>query len=248
MGNRHPIISLIIAAIVVTSVGLVWRNYEAARRSADYAKHHQYPTYQAASPWVVVNKGRVLPADYSPADLVVPQVNLSESAQTDNMHLRRDAAAALKTMFAAASRSGLKLMLVSGYRSYAAQQYVYSGYVDTIGTTAADESSARPGFSEHQTGLAADVGNFDRYCELKQCFGGTPAGKWLVANSYKYGFVIRYAKGKQGLTGYEYEPWHVRYVGDYLAGQLHITGQTLEQFFSLPAYPDYATKPLKLKD
>ena len=196
--------------------------------------------------WVVVNKGRQLPSDYVPAGLVVPTVPLRLSGSAAEMHVRSDTAAAMEKMFAAAKNEGINLMLASGYRSYATQVSVYNGYVSASGVDQADTFSARPGHSEHQTGLAADVEPTSRVCEVEQCFENTPEGKWLAANSYKYGFIIRYQKDTQALTGYEYEPWHVRYVGSDLSAQIHQTGQTLEQFFGLPNYSTYPDKSLIL--
>lgn len=205
------------------------------------------PTDEAASLWVVVNKGRALPSTYVPAGLVVPNVPLRLSNTSLEMTVRTDTARALEALFAGAKTAGLNLQLASGYRSYNEQVSVYAGYVKTSGQTAADTYSARPGHSEHQTGLAADLEPTSRNCELDQCFGDTPEGKWLALNTYKYGFVIRYQKTTQNLTGYEYEPWHVRYVGIDLAAQLNKTDQTLEQFFSLPIYKGYPAQSLTLK-
>lgn len=199
----------------------------------------QYPLDKADSLWVVVNKGRILPAAYVPANLVAPDVPLNGSSASDNMHLRQDAASALAIMAKAADTEGVHLMLISGYRSYYTQKSVYDGYVAGQGQAAADASSARPGHSEHQTGLAADLGVVGGACQLDQCFGQTPAGQWLASKAYRYGFVVRYPAGKEALTGYEYEPWHVRYVGTALATQLYGNGQILEQFFGLPAYSSY---------
>jgi len=206
----------------------------------------QYPTDQASSLWVVVNKGRVLPDSYVPSELVVPKMQLRYSAALPDMHVRADTAAALGQMFDAALQSGLNLMLTSGYRSYSSQVAVYGNYVKQSGVAQADTFSARPGHSEHQTGLAADLEPYDQKCELDQCFGDTPEGKWLAANCYKFGFVIRYPKDGQALTGYVYEPWHVRYVGKDLADQLYKSGSTLEQFFGLPVYTSYASNSLTL--
>lgn len=199
----------------------------------------QYSTNDPSSIWTVVNKGRILPNSYIPSDLVAPKVSLSESTAADNMHLRSDSAAALEKLIAEVTNSSLQLMLVSGYRSYTTQQSVYGSNVSSQGQAYADATSARPGHSEHQTGLAADLGTTSRKCQLETCFGDTPEGQWLADNAYKYGFIIRYQKDKKSLTGYEYEPWHLRYVGIDLAAQLNKTGQTLEQFFSLPVYTDY---------
>ncbi|MBI1952193.1 M15 family metallopeptidase [Candidatus Saccharibacteria bacterium] len=208
----------------------------------------QYSVNDPASLWVVVNKGRILPSDYVPADPVVPNVSLNESASSDNMHLRRDAATALEKLTSAASGESIKLMLVSGYRSYATQQSVYSGYVSSQGKAYADATSAQPGHSEHQTGLAADLGAISGKCQLEPCFGDMAEGKWLAANAHDYGFIIRYQKNKTNLTGYDYEPWHLRYVGVELAAVLNKADQTLEQFFSLPAYPSYSSQIYQLKN
>lgn len=207
----------------------------------------QYSINDPASIWLVVNKGRVLPNSYLPADLVVPNVSLSESAASENMHLRKDSAAAVEKLIVAASNGGIKLMLVSGYRSFVTQQSVYNGYVSSQGKVYANATSAQPGHSEHQTGLAVDLGGISGKCQLEACFGDTAEGKWLAANVYKYGFIIRYQKDKTNLTGYTYEPWHVRYVGVDLAAQINNTGQTLEQFFNLLAYPDYPSQSYELK-
>lgn len=207
----------------------------------------QYSINDAASVWAVVNKGRVLPNSYVPADLVAPDITLSESAASQNMQLRKDSAASLEKLVSAASNEGLKVKLVSGYRSYATQQSVYSGYVASQGKAYADATSAQPGYSEHQTGLAADLGAASGKCQLQKCFGDMAEGQWLAANAHKYGFIVRYPKDKQSLTGYDYEPWHVRYVGVDLATELNKTGQTLEQFFGLPTYPDYPTTVYQLR-
>jgi D-alanyl-D-alanine carboxypeptidase len=208
---------------------------------------NRYPLDMASSLWVVVNKGRSLPSSYVPAELSVPSVPLRLGAASSEMHLRADSAAALQVMFAAAKDQSINLMLASGYRSYSNQTATYAGFVTSYGAQKADTFSARPGHSEHQTGLAADIEPTNRACELDQCFADTPEGKWLAANSYKYGFIIRYAKGSENLTGYEYEPWHVRFVGADLAAQLRQSGQTMEQFFGLSTGLDYSAPQVLLK-
>ncbi|MBX4201318.1 M15 family metallopeptidase [Candidatus Saccharibacteria bacterium] len=208
----------------------------------------QHSTDISSSLWVVVNKGRVLPSNYAPDGLVVPNVPLRYSTSSSEMHVRADTAAAMESLFKAASTQGINLKLASGYRSYSYQVSVYGGYVKSDGVTQADTYSARPGHSEHQTGLAADLEPIDRQCEVEQCFENTPEGQWLAANSYKYGFIIRYGKTTQNLTGYQYEPWHVRFVGIDLANQIQVSGQTLEQFFGLPTYPDYPAQSYQLKE
>lgn len=191
------------------------------------------------SSWVIVNKQRPLPVGYAPNDLVNPKVALRLGSANEEMKVRQQTATAIEEMFMAANSAGLKLLLVSGYRSEALQKAIYNGYVAQKGQAAADTDSARPGYSEHQTGLSFDVGRTDRKCEIEACFGDTAEGKWLAANAYKYGFVIRYPANKQLVTGYVAEPWHLRYVGKELSKAVYHSGQTLEEFFELPAAPDY---------
>jgi zinc D-Ala-D-Ala carboxypeptidase len=182
-----------------------------------------------------------------PAGLTVPNLPLRTNANDPEMHVQAETALAMEQMFAAAKADGLNLMLASGYRSYSEQSILYARYSAQSGVQQADTFSARPGHSEHQTGLAADIEPASRQCEVDQCFADTPEGLWLAANSYKYGFIIRYQKTTQALTGYEYEPWHVRYLSTDLAQQLHSSGQTLEQFFDLPTYSSYPAAGYELK-
>jgi D-alanyl-D-alanine carboxypeptidase len=206
----------------------------------------QYSLNDPTSPWVIVNKGRILPSDYVPNDLVTPNVPLRVPGSSE-MKMRQQTATALEKMFVAAAQDNVKLMVASAYRSYSLQVSLYNGYVASMGKAAADASSARPGHSEHQTGWALDVEPASRSCEVEQCFADTAEGKWVAANSYKYGFVIRYQQGKDAITGYEYEPWHIRYIGTDLAAEIHKTDQTLEQYFDLPLYADYPAQSYQLK-
>ena len=190
-----------------------------------------------ASPWVVSNKRRPLqPTDYVPADLVSVPV-----AHTNAPSLRREAADAVVALVQAArTEAGLELQSLSAYRSYSTQVSVYNGVVANQGQKAADLVSARPGHSEHQTGLAIDFGSIPQVCSLQPCFGETLHGVWLAENAGRFGFHLRYPSGATPVTGFSYEPWHFRYVGVSLAAELRSTGvTTLEQFFGLPAAPDY---------
>lgn len=176
---------------------------------------------------VLVNKSRPLnPASYAPGDLV--------NARGSGQYLRAEAAAWLNGLFQGAADAGTGgLAVVSGYRSYAQQQQLYAYYVSIYGQAQADLISARPGYSEHQTGLAVDVGNANGSCGLSTCFGDTAAGIWVAANAYKYGFIVRYPNGYTGTTGYSYEPWHLRYVGVDLATDMKRRGiPTMEQYFA----------------
>ena len=184
---------------------------------------------------VVVNKLRPLnPVDYEPPLVFVPLPYVNEP------YLRPEAADAAVELFAAiTAETGLELQISSSYRSYSTQVSVYDGWVNSLGQEGADLTSARPGYSEHQTGLAMDVSAPDTGCGL-DCFGQTPQAAWVAENAWRFGFIVRYPDGYTDITGYEWEPWHLRFVGYDLAAAIHESGQpTLEQYFGLPPAPTY---------
>jgi D-alanyl-D-alanine carboxypeptidase len=191
---------------------------------------------EADSLWVVVDKlRRLTPKRYAPKGLTTMSV-----PHVYTPVLRRDAAKAYQRMFRAARRDGIDLVVQSSYRSYATQVSVYNRGVEASGREAADQKIARPGYSEHQIGLSVDIAAADRACTIRACFGRTPEGKWLMRNAPRFGWHLRYPKGKTAITGYIYEPWHWRFVGVELAMELSLTPRiTLEEFFGLPAAPDY---------
>ncbi|WP_394770643.1 M15 family metallopeptidase [Lacisediminihabitans sp.] len=253
--SRSPV--FVCAVVVAAALGLVGcapvtapiRSSSATPEAADTPTPTPTPTPSGfdktalpiddpASIWVVVNKVRPLePSTYVPADLIttpVPHLNPPG--------LRSEAASAMAAMFATAKAEGAGgMQLQSASRSYGVQVKVYNGYVSSVGEDGADAQSARPGYSEHQTGLAADISAVPLTCALAACFGQTPQGLWLAANAYRFGFLLRYPADKTAITGYMYEPWHFRYIGVPLATEMHATGvTTLEEFFGLPPAPDYA--------
>lgn len=195
----------------------------------------------ASSITVLVNKRIPLePADYAPDDLVY--MNEIEVSSINQHALRHDAAFAVRDLFAAAAEAGHVLDMTSGYRDYDLQTDLYSGYVEEQGKESADSTSARPGYSEHQTGLAADFSapDSDPFCILDECFGETAAGQWLAENAWQYGFILRYPEGETAVTGYAYEPWHFRFIGVDAAADFHESGlATYEEFVGSDAAPDY---------
>ncbi len=196
-----------------------------------------YSLSKPDSQWVVVNKKRRLPSDYTPKNMRYPDIMLRNSST--EMQLRDDAATALEQLARAAKKTGLPLMLASGYRSYSLQESVYNRYVDQDGQAAANRYSAKPGYSEHQTGLAIDLSGTDGICVIEDCFKDTKTAKWLAKNAHTYGYILRYPPGMESIVGYSYEPWHFRYVGVPLATEIYQNKTTIEQFFQLPAAPDY---------
>ena len=153
---------------------------------------------------LLVNKKHALPQNYGGMD--------------------SNAYAALQQLQAGAEAAGYSMPLISGYRSYAYQASLYNSYVAQDGQELADTYSARPGHSEHQSGLAFDIGALDNG------YGNTPGGRWLNAHCADYGFILRYPAAKESITGYQYEPWHVRYVGKEIASRIMSQGITLEEY------------------
>ncbi|MFC4596994.1 M15 family metallopeptidase [Cohnella hongkongensis] len=194
-------------------------------------KHGAAVVTNASSLYVLVNKKRNLPSDYVPSDLVVPNVPFSFSGDSPKKQMRKEAAAALEDLFKGAEDDGIELKAVSGYRSYATQKSIFESNVKRKGEEAANRTSARPGQSEHQTGLAMDVSSASVSYGLEESFGETKEGKWLAEHAADYGFIIRYPQGKASVTGYSYEPWHVRYVGEQVAKDVANKKVTLEQYF-----------------
>ena len=160
---------------------------------------------------LIANKSYSLPADFNPG--------LDPTCQ-----------AQFNKLAAAAAQEGLNIYLSSGFRSYDYQAQIYNNYVARDGQAAADTYSARPGYSEHQSGLAIDVNQID------DSFIGTPEAIWLENHCHEFGFILRYPQGKQHITGYKYESWHIRYVGTDLSYQIHDSGLTLEEFFGIDSY------------
>ncbi len=157
---------------------------------------------------LIANKTYALPEDYNPG-------------------LDSETESAFYTLSEAAAEEGLDIWLASGFRSFDDQDRIYHNYVDSYGQETADTFSARPGHSEHQTGLAIDVNTID------DSFAGTPEAIWLEEHAHEYGFIIRYPKGKENITGYKYEPWHIRYLGVEKATEVYNSGLTLEEFLGI---------------
>lgn len=180
---------------------------------------------------VLVNQEYLLPEEYIPADLVKPNVTFSYYGIYEKSYMRQIAATALEELFTAAEQKGYRLKAVSAYRSYMRQKQIYDRNVATHGKKKADLVSAMPGSSEHQTGLTIDVSCSRIGCALEESFGETEEGKWLASHCHKYGFIIRYPQDKTDITGYSYEPWHIRYVGKNLAKYLYKENLTLEEYY-----------------
>lgn len=157
---------------------------------------------------MIVNKTYSLPETYAP-------------------QLDETALAAFEKMRQSAAADGLNLFISSGYRSYEYQENLYNKYAAERGSSAADEVSARPGHSEHQSGLCMDINS------TEFSFADTEEAKWLDEHCAEYGFIIRFPQGKEEITGYEYEPWHIRYVGEEVAKEITQKGMCLEEYLGV---------------
>jgi D-alanyl-D-alanine carboxypeptidase len=179
--------------------------------------------YSPTSYDFLVNKNNKLTSDYIPNDLE----NISLEYSCENKQLRYEAKNAFEKMAKRAKEDGYNIIAVSTYRSYEYQEKLYNNYVKDKGKYYADLASARAGHSEHQTGLAVDVANtsldYDNFEQTKEF-------NWMINNSYKYGFILRYPKAKFHITGFKYEPWHYRYVGIDIATYIYENNITLEEY------------------
>ena len=192
-----------------------------------------------ARTWVVINKLRPYqPLGFWPSSLVRPDDVRNAQGAT----LRADAASAFTRMVAAARAAGAgEIGIESGFRSYSTQVTSYGAQVAARGVAGADLVSARPGYSEHQSGLTADVVPCDAACGSIDALAGSPQGAWLAEHAWEFGYIVRYEECCTATTGYLPEAWHLRYVGHDLAAAYRAGGwHTLEEFFGLPPAPGYA--------
>jgi D-alanyl-D-alanine carboxypeptidase len=188
--------------------------------SLDLSAHS---TTDPSSVWVVVNKTHpIRPLDFRPRLTIVRGYQVAQAA-----------ARPLARLLDASDEARLGFKIASAFRSYAYQDHVHDALVASEGSSEADRVSARPGHSEHQTGLAVDIITpAHPRCDLAECFATTPAGRWLARNAWRYGFIVRYTRENEAITGYHPEPWHIRYVGRPLAAAMRTAGITsLEQVF-----------------
>ena len=178
---------------------------------------------------ILVNKQNKVSEDYVPKDLKEIKYYASDRVASSR-YMKAEAAEAFHKLVEAAMVEDLDLLMTTAYRSYDFQKTLYDNYVKNEGQEAADTFSAKPGQSEHQTGLSVDVSSSSVDYKLTSLFGQTEEGKWLANNAHKYGFIIRFPEGKENITGYMYEPWHIRYVGLQVANEIFRQGDTLEEY------------------
>ena len=176
---------------------------------------------------ILVNKENSLSSDYKPDNLVKPTIVFLDSSVEEEKYMQQEAATALEELFQNAKQNNITLIGSSAYRSYQTQVNIYNKYYRQKGSSYTKQYVATPGESEHQTGLAIDVTNPSR------CFDKTSVeAQWIDNNAYKYGFILRYPENKEDVTGYNYEPWHIRYVGKDVAKKIYINSETLEEYLA----------------
>lgn len=178
---------------------------------------------------ILVNKNRSIDQAYKPGDLTAIRY-FSPDRSKEGRYLRKEAAEQFHKLVEAASEEGYTLAMTTAYRSYGFQQILWDNYVAKEGEEAAAKYSAKPGQSEHQTGLAVDVSSPSVDYQLIEEFGKSKEGIWLSGNAHRFGFILRYPKGKEEVTGYQYEPWHFRYVGNAVAKEIYENDLTLEEY------------------
>ena len=175
-------------------------------------------------PYLLVNKYFYLEKDYIPNNLI----DLDEEYSKNGIKLVKEAKEMFEKMYEDAKKEGYTIRIISSYRSYNYQKYLYNNYKNKYGEEEANKYSAKPGFSEHQTGLCIDIDN--RILNYEQ-FDKTESYKWMKKNSYKYGYIERYPKQKERITGYTYEPWHYRYVGLNIAKFINANNITFDEYY-----------------
>lgn len=234
--SRIKILMMVVSGLfmMIGIITMVSAGAEAAPLNEDSVPAFYQDIIQVENPdslSVLVNKNYSLPEDYEPDDLVFLEVPLYNNDKNNEAnYLRKEAADALKELFTAAKKEGYELIARSGYRSYATQASLYERYVEQDGVEAADTYSARPGHSEHQTGLTIDVTSDTVHGGLTELFGETEEGKWVAENAYRFGFIVRYPQDRTAETGYQYEPWHLRYVGVQAATEIYQDQLILEDY------------------
>lgn len=237
LGCQSPEMSAAVASHDAAKITRLFGGAGVMRAAIADGRASCVPLDDPALPWVVVNKHRAIsPLSYAPPSLRLPTGSLVDGG------LRDDAIGSYEQMQRDVAASGAgSIALTSGYRAYSTQAAIHGSQVGRLGVEEGERLAARPGYSEHQLGLAADiVACGSGGCDSMYAFAGSAQERWVRENSWRYGWIVRYESGYTGTTGYSPEPWHLRYIGTDLAREYHDGGyHALEDFLGLPAAPDY---------
>lgn len=223
--NKFKLLVIMLCLILVGC-----SNQESEPRHTDSKKHEKQQSQKKENEHNKTVKNGVT---YIDEILIVNKdISLPEHFNPGENEVAREA---LHKLLNAGNKKGYHLSSASGFRSYQTQEQLFNRYVQRDGEEAANKYSAKPGHSEHQTGLTYDVVSENTDTNFKESFGKTEEGQWIKRNAHKYGFIVRYPKDKTHITGYQYEPWHIRYVGKDTAKTLYNHRETLEEYLDL--YP-----------
>jgi D-alanyl-D-alanine carboxypeptidase len=207
----------------VLSVSIFFINYKYNNLEQNFANNEQ--AQEVGSNLILVNKENPLTSNYKPDSLVKLNIPFSDSANDEERYMKLESSKAIEELFNSAQKEGIKLLGMSAYRSYDLQKDIYYSKIIAVGKKEADRYVAKPGKSEHQTGLAIDVTNEDRWFVKS-----AKEAQWLAENAHNYGFILRYTENKENITGVAYEPWHIRYVGKESAKKIYEEQITFEEF------------------
>jgi D-alanyl-D-alanine carboxypeptidase len=207
----------------VLSVSIFFINYKYNNLEQIFFNNEQ--AQDVGSNLILVNKENPLTSNYKPDSLVKLNIPFSDSASDEERYMKSESSEAIEELFNCAQKEGIKLLGMSAYRSYDLQKDIYYSKIIAVGKKEADRYIAKPGKSEHQTGLAIDVTNEDRWFVKS-----AKEAQWLAENAHNYGFILRYTENKENITGVAYEPWHIRYVGKESAKKIYEEQITFEEF------------------
>lgn len=210
-------------AYITGYASLELRYIEVGSKNKD--KLVQQNTVNISPELLLVNRVNGLNKDYIPEGLSIPNIDFTDESDNEEKHVAKTIVEPIENLVNSAKEEGIILIGNSAYRSYESQKRTYRNSIKSQGKELADSYVAKPGFSEHQTGLCIDITNEDRYFVQ-----GTREADWLAENCHRFGFIIRYPEGRKSITGIEYEPWHIRYVGEEAANYIYNNKITLEEY------------------
>ncbi|MEG1409382.1 MAG: M15 family metallopeptidase [Terrisporobacter sp.] len=220
--------NILITLVILTTITLIGRGSLLTGLCNNKNDYIEKETRSEASYLMLANKDNPLDTNYKPDNMVKPKIQFLKNSTNEEKQMTKEAAIAIGELFKSAKNDNIKLIGTSAYRSYRTQISIFNKNVKEKGVDYANNYVALPGKSEHQTGLAIDVTNESR------CFDKTSIeAQWLANNAHKFGFILRYPEGKEDITGYNYEPWHVRYVGKVVAAEIYKNNWTLEEYLEI---------------
>ena len=242
--KHRPIVVLLLIVFVVAMAGFYGCNHSlisgwidkaqktlsfGQKSESEITREKELASARQKGLLILVNKQHPLEENYKPEDLTAIKYFV-DNRPASARFMRAEAAEAFHLMVESAAKDGIEIKMTTAYRSYAYQKTLFESYVSLYGEAEASRFSAKPGQSEHQTGLAVDVSSPSVNYQLSDSFGETEEGMWLAAHAQEFGFIIRYPSGKEEITGYSAEPWHLRYVGNYVAKEIFGKDITLEEY------------------